>query len=69
MTKVFIDGSAGTTGLRINERFEKREDIEILTIPEEERKDPQARKRFINAADIAFLCLPDENSFGRSLSS
>lgn len=59
-TKVFIDGSEGTTGLRINERFQNREDIELLHIDPELRKDPMERKRMISASDITFLCLPDE---------
>ena len=59
MTKVFIDGSEGTTGLRIFERFEKRDDVEILKIDPELRKDPAERKRLINSSDITFLCLPD----------
>lgn len=59
-TKVFIDGSEGTTGLRINERFEKRDDIELLRISPELRKDPTERKRLIHESDITFLCLPDE---------
>ena len=59
MTKVFIDGSAGTTGLRIYERLESRDDLTLLRLPEELRKDPAARKEMLNAADIAFLCLPD----------
>ena len=58
--KVFIDGSAGTTGLRIYERLSTREDIQILSLPEEKRKDPAARKEMLNAADIVFLCLPDD---------
>ncbi|SNU04518.1 N-acetyl-gamma-glutamyl-phosphate reductase [Lachnospiraceae bacterium] len=58
-TKVFIDGSEGTTGLRIHERFSKRDDVEILSISPELRKDPAERKRLINASDISFLCLPD----------
>ena len=58
-TKVYIDGSEGTTGLRINERFEGRDDIEILRISSELRKDPEERKKFINASDVTFLCLPD----------
>lgn len=58
-TKIFIDGSEGTTGLRINERFQGREDIELLTIDSELRKDAEERKRLINASDITFLCLPD----------
>lgn len=59
-TKVFIDGSEGTTGLRINERFQKRDDIELLQIDPELRKDPAERKKMIHASDITFLCLPDE---------
>lgn len=58
--KVFIDGSAGTTGLRIYERFSVRDDIELMQIDEEVRKDPAARKKYINEADIVFLCLPDD---------
>ena len=58
-TKIFIDGSEGTTGLRIFERFEKRDDIELLKISSELRKDPEEIKKFINASDITFLCLPD----------
>ena len=57
--KVFIDGSAGTTGLRIYERLGEREDITLITLPEEKRKDIDARKEALNSADIAFLCLPD----------
>ncbi len=59
MVKVFIDGSEGTTGLRIFERFEKRNDIEILKISSELRKDPTEVSKFINASDVTFLCLPD----------
>ena len=59
MKKVFIDGSAGTTGLRIAERLENRKDIELIKLTEENRKDIGARKEAINKADIAFLCLPD----------
>ena len=58
-TKIFIDGSEGTTGLRIHERFAGRDDIEILPISAELRKDVNERKRLINASDITFLCLPD----------
>lgn len=58
-TKVFIDGSEGTTGLRIHERFSLRDDIELLAISSELRKDPDERKRLINESDITFLCLPD----------
>lgn len=60
MTKIFIDGSAGTTGLRIYERLESRRDIELIRLSEENRKDLNARKAAINSADIAFLCLPDK---------
>ena len=59
MKKVFIDGSAGTTGLRIYERLCGRKDIELITLSEEFRKDNNARKDAINSADIVFLCLPD----------
>ena len=59
MTKIFIDGSAGTTGLRIYERLESRKDIELIRLSDELRKDITARKSAINSADIAFLCLPD----------
>lgn len=57
--KVFIDGKEGTTGLRIFERFQNRDDIELITISEDLRKDPNERKRCINESDITFLCLPD----------
>ena len=60
MTKVFIDGSAGTTGLRIVERLSERRDLELLILPDELRKDPNARKDALNTAEIAFLCLPDD---------
>ncbi|MBP1572890.1 MAG: N-acetyl-gamma-glutamyl-phosphate reductase [Oscillospiraceae bacterium] len=59
MTKVFIDGKEGTTGLQIFERLPKRNDIEILLIDEDKRKDVNERKRLINESDITFLCLPD----------
>lgn len=59
MTKVFIDGSAGTTGLRIRERLSARPDLSLITLPEELRKDPSARADALNTADVAFLCLPD----------
>ena len=60
MTKIFIDGSAGTTGLRIYERLGGRQDIQLLTLTEEYRKDTDARRQMLNLADIAFLCLPDK---------
>ena len=59
MKKVFIDGSAGTTGLQIYDRLKLRDDIQILEISEQQRKDSDARKKFFNEADIVFLCLPD----------
>ncbi|MBQ4269108.1 MAG: N-acetyl-gamma-glutamyl-phosphate reductase [Clostridia bacterium] len=59
MKKVFIDGRAGTTGLRIEERLTGRDDVTMLTLPEALRKDPAARKEMINSADYVFLCLPD----------
>lgn len=59
MYKVFVDGSAGTTGLRILERLAAREDIQLLTISEEDRKVVEKRAERINSADLAFLCLPD----------
>ncbi len=59
MTKVFIDGSAGTTGLRIHDRLKDRADIELIQLTEENRKDDNARKEALFAADLAFLCLPD----------
>ncbi len=59
MTKVFIDGSAGTTGLRIAERLSQRKDIELIILPDDKRKDTAERKNAILNADIVFLCLPD----------
>ncbi len=58
-TKIFIDGKEGTTGLRIFERLSSRDDIEIITLSDELRKDTAARKQALNSCDIAFLCLPD----------
>ena len=57
--RVFIDGSAGTTGLRIRERLAARAELELVTLSEELRKDPAARKEALNSCDVAFLCLPD----------
>ncbi len=57
--KIFIDGKAGTTGLRIEERLSGRDDVEIISLPDELRKDPDARRAMLNSADIVFLCLPD----------
>ena len=58
-TRIFIDGSEGTTGLRIHERFQGRDDIELIPISQELRKDVEERRRLINQSDITFLCLPD----------
>ncbi len=58
--KVYIDGQEGTTGLKILERFKDRNDIELLRISEEKRKDPTERARLINMSDFTFLCLPDD---------
>ncbi len=62
MAKIFIDGSAGTTGLRIAKRLSSRSDIELILLPDELRKNTAARKVAINSADIVFLCLPDAAS-------
>ena len=61
-TKVYIDGQNGTTGLQIYDRIGQREDLELLRIPEELRHDPDERKKYLNSADIVFLCLPDEGA-------
>lgn len=60
--KIFVDGSEGTTGLEINERLAGRNDLEVITISPERRKDPAARRALIGAADLVFLCLPDAAS-------
>ena len=57
--KVYIDGKEGTTGLQIYERLGNRDDIELLLIDEDKRKDTEERRKFLNAADLVFLCLPD----------
>ncbi|WP_141504654.1 N-acetyl-gamma-glutamyl-phosphate reductase [Paenibacillus luteus] len=57
--KVFVDGQYGTTGLKIHNRLSKRKDVELLTISEEDKKDPEIRIKVLNEADIVFLCLPD----------
>ena len=62
MFKIFVDGEAGTTGLQIYERLAKRQDVEILRIQPELRKDPAERARLINSSDVTFLCLPDAAS-------
>lgn len=58
--KVFVDGSEGTTGLQIHERLAGRAELELITIDPERRKDPVAKAECLNAADVAFLCLPDD---------
>lgn len=60
MKKVFIDGKAGTTGLRIEERLSGRDDLTIVSLPDELRKDIDAKRKIINESDIVFLCLPDD---------
>lgn len=60
--KIYIDGQEGTTGLKILERFKNRNDVEILRISEEKRKDSAERAKFINMSDYTFLCLPDSAS-------
>ena len=60
MTKIFIDGKEGTTGLRIFDRLSLRDDLEILTLPERERKNPVLRKELLNTCDVALLCLPED---------
>lgn len=62
MTNVFIDGSAGTAGLRIHDRLAQRPDVQLLTLPDALRKDPDARRDAVQSADVAFLCLPDAAS-------
>lgn len=57
---VFIDGQHGTTGLKIRERLSTRQDIELIEIPEANRKDPHAKEKLLNEADFVFLCLPDD---------
>ncbi|WP_420994010.1 N-acetyl-gamma-glutamyl-phosphate reductase [Cupriavidus sp. 30B13] len=57
--KVFVDGQEGTTGLRLLDYLSGRSDVELLRIADDKRKDPAERARFLNAADVAFLCLPD----------
>ncbi len=60
MTKVFIDGKEGTTGLRIFDRLSQRADLQLLTLPERERKNPALRREMLNACDVAILCLPED---------
>ena len=58
--KIYVDGQEGTTGLRIHEYLSQRTDLEILHIPQEQRKDLQVRQKYLNEADLVFLCLPDQ---------
>ena len=58
-TKVYIDGQSGTTGLQIFDRIGAREDLDLMRIDEDKRHDNEERRKFLNAADIVFLCLPD----------
>jgi N-acetyl-gamma-glutamyl-phosphate reductase len=58
--KIFVDGSSGTTGLRIADRLAERSEFTILHISEAERKDVHARAAVINESDLSFLCLPDD---------
>lgn len=60
MTRVYVDGQEGTTGLRIRDVLAGRDDIDVLSIDPDKRKDPAERARLLNAADVAFLCLPDD---------
>ncbi|WP_036606944.1 N-acetyl-gamma-glutamyl-phosphate reductase [Oribacterium sp. P6A1] len=61
-TKIYIDGQSGTTGLQIYDRIGSREDLDLLRIPEDKRHDTEERKKYLNAADIVFLCLPDDGA-------
>ncbi|OON87998.1 N-acetyl-gamma-glutamyl-phosphate reductase [Oribacterium sp. C9] len=61
-TKIYIDGQSGTTGLQIYDRIGKRDDLELLRIPEDKRHDTEERKKYLNSADIVFLCLPDDGA-------
>ena len=60
VAKIFIDGEAGTTGLQIRERLAGRRDLEVISIAHDKRKDLEERKRLLNLADVAILCLPDD---------
>jgi len=59
MTRIFIDGSSGTTGLRIHERLAARPELSLISLPESQRKDPQAKRDAMARSDVTFLCLPD----------
>ena len=69
MKKVFIDGKAGTTGLRIEERLSGRDDVTVISLPDELRKDIAAREQIINSSDFVFLCLPDDMARNHTASS
>ena len=60
VAKIFIDGEAGTTGLQIRERLAGRRDLEVISIAHDQRKNLEERKRLLNLADVAILCLPDD---------
>lgn len=60
MSKVFIDGDVGTTGLQIRQRLEGRSDIELIRLPDDKRKDTEARREALNSVDAVILCLPDD---------
>ncbi len=60
MTRIFIDGEAGTTGLQIRDRLKRRTDLTLVSIDADRRKDPAARRELLNSSDVAILCLPDE---------
>lgn len=60
--KIFVDGQFGTTGLKIHEMLDGRNELDILTIAEEDKKRPEVKQRFLNEADLVFLCLPDAAS-------
>src|SRR6478609_9932705 len=60
VAKIFIDGEAGTTGLQIRERLAGRRDLDVISISQDKRKDQDERKRLLNLADVAILCLPDD---------
>ena len=60
MKRIFVDGSSGTTGLRIRERLSLMQDVHVTELTEAMRKDPAERRKALNSADIAVLCLPDE---------
>src|SRR4051812_45050494 len=62
LPKIYVDGQEGTTGLRIHQILSARKDVDVLRIDESKRKDAAERKRLLNAADLAFLCLPDAAS-------